>query len=134
MNARWILVLSAALLTASLALAAGGCSGDTGGDEEHWFDCRPMLTRMAECDVTIAFDDINEADPGEAYESCQFAKGNMWLAAYKCFKEQATCEDFAECLPEHGFITPAEQEADDDADDDATDDDIDDDASDDDTA
>ncbi|MCC6158990.1 MAG: hypothetical protein IT350_13155 [Deltaproteobacteria bacterium] len=115
--------LAAAFVVAAAVFAFSACSDDDKADDgPPWFDCEPMLAKLDECGVVIAFDDLTEADPEEAYESCQFAKGNMWLAAYKCYKEKPACDDFAECLPEHGFITPAEI-GDDDADDDAADDD-----------
>ncbi len=114
----------AAIALSAAVFAFSACSDDDKEDEgPPWFDCEPMLAKLEECGITIAFDDINAADPDDAYESCQFAKGNMWLAAYKCYKEKPVCEDLAECLPEHGFITPAESGDDDTVDDDAADDD-----------
>ncbi len=121
---RALFVLVATIALGAAVFAFSACSDDKKEDEgPPWFDCEPLLARLEECGVVIAFDDMTEADPDEAYDSCQFAKGNMWLASYKCFKEKPTCDDFAECLPDHGFITPAETADDDAADDDATDDD-----------
>ena len=116
-----------------LLLFAPSCDEDDGGSEIHWFDCKPVLAKLASCDIAVSLDGANETDSETAYDSCQFAKGNMWLKMYKCYNENDACEDLAECLPEHGFITP---ETDDDTvdDDSVNDDTTDDDTSDDDTA
>ncbi|MBZ0272377.1 hypothetical protein K8I61_10090 [bacterium] len=123
-------VIVFALLTAAAAMGAVAvsCAGDTGGDEVHWFNCRPVLERVAECGVLISLDDKSETSGADAYESCQFAKGNLWREMYRCYKKfryvEDSCDEFVECLPDHGFWTPEEQGLDDDsADDDTSDDD-----------
>jgi hypothetical protein len=98
------------------------CESSNDGGEVHWFDCKPVLAKLAECGIEISFDGQNIADPEEAYESCEFAHGNMWLHMYKCYKENSSCEDLAQCLPDHGFIPPGEDDTipDDSASDDTT--------------
>jgi hypothetical protein len=123
----------------ALCIIAASCGGDDGGGGElHWFDCQPVLEKLASCDIAISLNGADETDPDTAYDSCQFARGNMWLRMFKCYNENESCEDLAQCLPEHGFMTPETDDdtADDDvADDDTSDDDtMDDDTADDDTA
>jgi hypothetical protein len=137
-------ILIAVIFCVGLSAVWFSCSDDGGGGKVHWFDCKPVFQKLADCGIEISFDDINIADPDEAYDSCQYAHGNMWLRMYKCYKENESCDDLAECLPEHGFITPGDDTAADDtsaddtsADDtsaDDTSDDTTDDTSDDDTA
>ncbi len=116
----------------ALCIIAASCNDDDGGGGElHWFDCQPVLEKLASCDIAISLNGADETDADTAYDSCQFARGNMWLRMFKCYKENESCEDLALCLPEHGFMTP---EMDDDTDDDTADDDAaDDDTTDDDT-
>jgi len=134
MTRKWLIVL---LFAVWAVVFVPSCGDDDGDGGLHWFDCRPVLAKLDQCDVLVSFDGETTADAEEAYESCQFARGNMWLEMYKCYKEQDSCEDLAACLPDHGFIPPADDDA---ADDDTTDDDTadddtaDDDAADDDTA
>lgn len=145
---RCIPLLVLPTLLASLWLVPA-CGGDDDDEGVKWFDCDPVLERVAECNVLLTFDDVTEADPEVAYDSCQFAHGNQWKAMFRCYKvENDSCREFAECLPDHGFLIPGEDgnpnttypdedldDDDDTSDDDTSDDDTaDDDTSDDDTS
>ncbi len=124
-----VCLLPLMLAVSAIALFIASCDDDDdGGSKLHWFDCKPVLEKLASCDIEISLDGAAVTDNETAYDSCQFIRGNMWLVMFKCYKENESCEDLAQCLPEHGFITP-------DADDDTADDDsLNDDTTDDDTA
>lgn len=99
----------------ALVMLACACTEDNKSDELHWFDCKPVLEALDACGVEISLDGETETDPEDAYESCQFARGTTWQKMYKCYKEEETCEEFADCLPDHGFTIPGDDTEDDDS-------------------
>ncbi|MCZ7586310.1 MAG: hypothetical protein M5R36_24955 [Deltaproteobacteria bacterium] len=115
---KWTVPTALGLLAAAAMLAVSGafvsgCADKEPFAEPHWFNCKPILARLDECGILVSFDGETEADPEEAYNSCQFAKGNMWVRTRKCYRETETCEELGECLFDHGFLVPGEGEDDD---------------------
>ena len=98
------------LIFAACGAALFSC-GKEKKEEEKKVDCRTPLTAWYEkCGFSVAFNDVDAVSFDEAYQSCQQGYGKMWnlfdhcyFAAYK--KNGDSCEAWAECVPEHGFIT-----------------------------
>ena len=122
MQTKNLLLLSLLIFAATLIVYA---CGDDDDDDDEQVDCRTPLTIFyEECGFTVSFDDVEPASFDEALHSC-VDLGKMWNWFIHCYrvgyKEQDnSCQGWAACLPEHGFITEGD---DDTTDDDTTDDD-----------
>ncbi|HPQ71291.1 MAG TPA: hypothetical protein PKW95_19345 [bacterium] len=130
---RATILLLLAVMIAALAVAVIACSEDDDDDEDQ-VDCRTPLTIFYnECHFAITFNDVDTVAFDEALASCAFGSGKMWNMFIHCYRtgylaNDDDCAAWADCLPDHGFVTG-------DDDDDTTDDDtVDDDTADDDTA
>jgi hypothetical protein len=98
-------IVGIALTVALVLFIATACDEDE-SDSSGYPNCTPALEFFYDCGYYVTFDDVEPVGIMDAWDSCQSAYGQMWWEFMNCWRTlNSTCEEFAECLPEHGFHT-----------------------------